>query len=184
MNASVKDHVGDTAPVRDSVARVNHEVAVGEDLAFQRSWWKFERIIWMVFILIIVADLAGVFGRGPLAHAAMGASTDPVAVQYERVERTGTPSMMTVTLRPEAVHDGIARLYVSDSVVSGLGAQRIVPQPATTTIGHDGLTYTFPMSAFHGVIRFELEPSSAGRYTFTVGTPGTPSLTGSVIVVP
>jgi hypothetical protein len=178
------ESVSDDTPVKDSVARVNQEVAVGEDLEFQRAWWRFERGIWIFFVLIIIADLAGAFGRGPLAHASMRAPGDSMNVQYERVERTGTPSMMTVTLGAGAVHDGVARLFISDSVVSGLGAQRIVPQPSSTVIGKDGLTYSFPMSSFGGVIRLELQPSSAGHYTFSTGTPGLPPLTGNVIVVP
>jgi hypothetical protein len=182
--SGVMDGRADTTPVQDSVARINHEVAVGEDLKFQRSWWKFERLIWIFFVLIIALDLAGAFGRGPLAHARMRAPDDSIDVRYERVERTGTPSMMSVTLGAGAVRDGIARLFVSDSVVSGLGAQRIVPQPSTTVVGSSGFTYTFPVNGSQGVIRIELQPSSAGRYAFTIGTPGAQMLEGSVIVVP
>jgi hypothetical protein len=58
-----------TKPVEDSVARVNYEVAVGEDLEFQRKWWKFENAAWVLFTLIIIIDLLGVFGRGPVAKA-------------------------------------------------------------------------------------------------------------------
>jgi hypothetical protein len=171
-------------PVQDSIARINHEVAVGEDLEFQRSWWKFERAIWVFFVVLIALDLAGAFGRGPLAHAHMRDPSGALDVQFERVERTGTPSMMTVVFRAGAVSNGAAELFVSDSVVSGLGAQRIVPQPASTRVAADGLTYTFPMSAAHGVVRFELQPSSAGHYQFSIGTPGAALLRGNVIVVP
>jgi hypothetical protein len=183
MNAEAR-RLAAGEPVRDSIAQINHEVAVGEDLEFQRSWWKFERAIWVFFVLLIALDLAGVFGRGPLAHARMRTPSGALDVQYERVERTGTPSMMTVTFGPGAVSKGMAELYVGDSVVSGLGAQRIVPQPASTRVDGDGLTYTFPLSASHGVVRFELQPSSAGHYQFSISTPGAQPLHGSVIVVP
>jgi hypothetical protein len=171
-------------PVSDTVARINNEIAVGEDLGFQRTWWRFERAVWLFFVLLIGLDLLGVFGRGPLAHAQLTASDGSIDVHYERVERTGTPSMLTVTLGESAVTDGSARLFVSDSVVSGLGAQRIVPQPASTVVSRDGLTYTFPMTSTPGVIRFELQPSSAGHYAFVVGVPGRPRLRGGVVVVP
>ena len=36
-------------PIADSVAKVDGEVAVGEDLEFQRKWWKFERATWIFF---------------------------------------------------------------------------------------------------------------------------------------
>ena len=54
-----------TKPVQDSVAKVNDEVAVGEDLEFQRKWWRFENAAWVFFTLIIILDLCGLFGRGP-----------------------------------------------------------------------------------------------------------------------
>jgi hypothetical protein len=56
-------------PVEDSIAKVNDEVAVGEDLDFQRKWWRFENAAWVVFTLIIILDLSGLFGRGPIASA-------------------------------------------------------------------------------------------------------------------
>ena len=40
--------------IDDSVAKVDGEVAVGEDLEFQRKWWKFERAIWVFFFLVLV----------------------------------------------------------------------------------------------------------------------------------
>jgi len=50
-----------TEPVQDSVSKVNDELAVGSDLEFQRRWWKFERGVWIFFILLIVLDVLGVF---------------------------------------------------------------------------------------------------------------------------
>jgi len=58
-----------TTPVDDSIAKVSNAVAVGEDLAFQRRWWRFERAVWIVFGIIVLLDLARVFGRGPAANA-------------------------------------------------------------------------------------------------------------------
>jgi hypothetical protein len=60
--------VSRTVAVEESVDKVNDEVAVGEDLGFQRGWWRFERATWVCFVLILAADLAGAFGRGPLAE--------------------------------------------------------------------------------------------------------------------
>src|ERR1700683_711381 len=81
-------------PVEDSVARVNDEVAVGEDLDFQRKWWRFENAAWVVFTLIIVLDLAGLFGRGPIAKAERRSADGTIDVQYERIERSYLPSML------------------------------------------------------------------------------------------
>ena len=48
-----------TSPVEDSVPKINEEVAVGEDLAFQRKWWIFERSLWVFFALLLVATAEG-----------------------------------------------------------------------------------------------------------------------------
>lgn len=42
-------------PIEDSVSKVDDAIAVGEDLNFQRRWWRFERAIWVAFALILVA---------------------------------------------------------------------------------------------------------------------------------
>jgi hypothetical protein len=112
-----------TEPVHDSVARVNDELAVGSDLKFQRRWWKFERGVWIFFTLLIVLDVLGVFGRGPLAKARMRAGDGSVDVTWERVERHGTPSYMTVHFGPAAIRDGKVRLWVSESLIKELGNQ-------------------------------------------------------------
>ena len=52
-----------TQPVTDSVPKINDELAVGEDLAFQRRWWRFENAVWIFFALLVILDLIGAFGR-------------------------------------------------------------------------------------------------------------------------
>ena len=102
-----------TKPVENSVAKVNDEVAVGEDLEFQRKWWRFENAAWIVFTLIIVLDLSGLFGRGPLAKTQLQAVDGTIDVKYERIERTASPSIMTIQFGPSAIKDGKIRLYVA-----------------------------------------------------------------------
>lgn len=84
-----------TSPVEDSVPRVG-DVAVGEDLDFQRRWWRFERVVWTVFVIVLVCDLLGLFGRGWLAKAKRATPDHTLTLDYERVERASTPSVMTL----------------------------------------------------------------------------------------
>ena len=48
-----------TKPVEDTISKVNDEIAVGSDLEFQRKWWRFTHLIWIVFTAIVIADLLG-----------------------------------------------------------------------------------------------------------------------------
>ena len=77
-----------TTPVTQSAPRVNNEIEVGEDLEFQRKWWRFENLVWILFTLIIVLDMAGLFGRGPIAKTERHAADGTIDVKYERIERT------------------------------------------------------------------------------------------------
>ena len=95
-----------TRPIDDCVEKVNGEVAVGEDLPFQRKWWRFERATWIFFGLILLLDVAGVFGRGPVAKAQRRApdgsisfpvSSLPASVEFA-LEPTG-PGLRHLTLR-------------------------------------------------------------------------------------
>lgn len=157
-----------TRPVQDTVAKFNDEVAVGEDLEFQRKWWKFEKAIWIFFGLLVLLDLAGLFGRGPLANAQKKTADSAMTMKYEWVERFSTPSILTLHFSPLAVRDGQIRLWVSDTVVKALGNQRIVPQPASSTTTDGGILYTFPSSGNPDSVEFALQPAEIGRSRFEI----------------
>jgi hypothetical protein len=171
-------------PVEDSVAKVNDEVAVGEDLDFQRKWWRFENAAWIVFALIIVLDLSGVFGRGPIAKGERRSADGAIDVKYERIERTDSPSILTVQFAQSAIQDGKIHLYVSNSLVKQLGTQRVIPAPQDSVIGDGGLTYTFPASRPPASVDLVLQPSGPGIYDFTIGVVGSQPVQARVVVVP
>ena len=171
-------------PVEDTVPKVDNAVAVGEDLRFQHRWWTFERIVWTFFLLILIADALGLFGRGWLAKAQRTTPDGALDVRYERIERASTPSIMTIHVTPAAIRNGAVHLFVSNSVIDKLGAQRIAPQPASSVVGNGGVTYTFPATTPPATITLALEPSFPGSQHFTLGIAGAPSITGSVFVVP
>ncbi len=171
-------------PVEDTVAKVNDEIAVGEDLAFQRKWWRFENAAWMVFGLIILLDLAGLFGRGPLAKTERQAPDGSLHMKYERIQRTDSPSIMTIQFAQSAIKDGKIRLFVSNSVVAQLGTQRVIPAPQETTVGGGGLTYSFPASKPPATVELAMEPAGPGVYDFTVGVAGASPVQARVVVVP
>ena len=173
-----------TKPVEDSVARVNDEVAVGEDLEFQRRWWKFENAAWVVFSLIIVLDLAGAFGRGPIAKAERKASDGSIDVKYERIERTDSPSIMTIDFGPAAIQNGVVKLYVSASLVKALGTQRVIPAPGNSVVGGGGITYTFPASKPPASVDLALQPAGPGVFDFSVGVEGAEQVRAKILVVP
>jgi hypothetical protein len=171
-------------PVEESVSKVNNEIEVGEDLDFQRKWWRFENLVWLIFSVIIVLDLCGLFGRGPLAKAERRAGDGTIDVKYERIERTESPSILTIRFGQSAIVGGKITLYVSQSLVQGLGTQRVIPAPLASEVGKGGLTYTFLASKPPASVDLALQPSSPGMYEFTVGVAGAEPLHAKVFVVP
>ncbi|HTD55468.1 MAG TPA: hypothetical protein VK670_08795 [Silvibacterium sp.] len=173
-----------TTPVQDTVSKLDNQVAIGEDLGFQRKWWKFERAAWVMLALILLLDITGAFGRGPIAKARTRAPDGSMLIDYERLERIGTPSMVTITFAESAMKSGTVTLYVTDGLVQKLGAQRVIPQPETTVLGHGGLTYTFSASGMPGSIEFDLQPTSVGPHNLVVQVVGAAPVTLNIFVFP
>lgn len=171
-------------PVHDSVPRIHDEIAVGENIDFQRKWWRFEKIIWPILLLIVIADMLGVFGRGWLAKAHAETPDHALTLDYERVARASTPSIMTFKFGPAAIHNNRIVLFVSDSIVKPLGAQRISPEPALSIIGKNGITYVFASSDSPASAQIQLQPSFPGPHTFRVQVLGSESINGSIFVMP
>jgi len=171
-------------PVEDSVPKVNNEIAIGENLDFQRKWWRLERAVWSLFLLILICDLLGLFGRGWLSKATRATPDNTLKLDYERIERADTPSIMTFHFGPNAIHNGRIQLYVSESITRPLGAQRIAPEPLISAVGDAGNTYTFAATNAPATVQIELEPSFPGAHDFTVQVPNEPPINAKVFVVP
>ena len=175
------------SPVEDSVPKVSgdqtsgsdneSQLAVGEDLEFQRRWWRFESVVWSFFLLILIADVLGLFGRGWLAKAQRATPDHALTLDYERIERASTPSIMTLHFGPEAIHNHQIQLYISDSLVKPLGAQRISPQPQTSAVGNRGITYTFAATQAPPSSRSPSNPPSPAPTPSASSSPTSPQST-------
>jgi hypothetical protein len=170
--------------VEDSVPKVDNEIAVGEDLEFQRKWWKFEKVVWPILLLIVIVDLLGGFGRGWLSKVRRTTPDHALTFDYERIERGSTPSVMTFQFSPAAIHDGRVILHVSNSIVKELGAQRVSPQPSVSSIGNGGLTYVFPATGGQSSVQIELQPSFPGLHKFRIQVEGSTPIDGKIAVLP
>jgi len=173
-----------TKPVNNPVSKVTAELDVGADMEFQKRWWRFENAIWTVFTVVILLDLAGAFGRGPLAKAEWRSSDGKATVKYERVERYSTPSIITVKVEPAAIRDGKVQIWVSDSLMKQFGMQRLVPEPLDSKLDHNGILFTFPSASIPDSLYFSLQPKSPGLYPFTLRVAGSEELNAKVLVMP
>jgi hypothetical protein len=172
-------------PVEDSVGKVNNEIAVGEDLEFQRKWWKFEKIVWVVFTIMVILDVIGLFGRGPLAHAKKQTADGSMVLKYDRIARYSSPSNLSVQFGPAAVHDNKIELLMSQDVISELGAQRISPQPTSSVLDGGKMLYTFPATpGAAAMVQIAFQSSKPGMHHVEFQVPGSEPLHASVFVMP
>ena len=89
-----------TRPVEDTLSKVNNEIAVGSDLAFQRRWWRFEFVAWTLFTTVVILASMGWFGRGHFAKKHVRAADGSVQSTVLQPDRTrlDLPTFDTATL--------------------------------------------------------------------------------------
>ncbi|MGI4755582.1 MAG: hypothetical protein ACRYGF_01895 [Janthinobacterium lividum] len=168
----------------NDVPQIDNAVAVGEDLKFQERWWTFERVAWNIFLLILLADVLGAFGNGWLAKAKKQEAGSGMLVKYDRIERTFTPSRVTLQFGPDAASNGKIILFVRNNLLKDLGASRVIPQPELSTVGSDGVTYTFSAAKGESEVAFELEPASPGVRWIYMQVQGHTPVNARVVVMP
>jgi hypothetical protein len=178
MAAPLPSHAPENFP------RIDGSISVSEDLDFQRHWWRFQRIAWFVLSAVLIADALGVFGQGWMARAQRGATDGTLRLRYDRVERAGAPSEMTIEFGKAAVRDHQVRLFASQNIVKELGAQRIIPQPSTSEVSPGGIIYTFPATGAPAVVTFALQPVKPGFHNIEISVPDARAVNVGILVLP
>ena len=173
---------------------IDNELEIGFDQKFERKWRTLEIASQGVMLLIVLAALVGLFGRGPLSHRTHMTSDGRLAVDFEPLARWGTTTQVTVHL--SSPKDGTAgeggavqaRVFVSNEIVEPLGLQQVIPQPNATEANGGGVVYDFaiPPGRDGGLVRFVLKPSTVGLVTAEVreGTASGESLSWTQLVLP
>ena len=136
----------------------------GENVDFQQRWWRLESICYPIFALLILAGLAGVFGRGPLSRTSAGSSDAAPRVDYERFARFRTPTVLVVHAASSA-GDSTLTVRITGAMTERIPVSRIVPQPAVQRPVPGGQQYVWRAGSATDTtsIRFVLEPGKVGR---------------------
>jgi hypothetical protein len=100
-----------------------------DDLPFQRRQWRVQRVARLLFALVPIAAVLGLFGDGPLSTTTRGQLSDPVTVSYERFARRHASTRLEFRLRRDSLSAGEARLAVSPSYLERVHLDAITPQP-------------------------------------------------------
>jgi hypothetical protein len=149
-----------------SIGRVNDELVLGDDRAFEAIWWRIEVSLWIFLTIVLLLALTGLLGKGPLAHKALATPDKALELRYERIARYNTPAIIEVRVHPQLFRNGKAYIRLSRTTIKGMGAQRIIPQPEQSLPDDDGISYIFPVEEPSRplIVTFALQPSSAGLF--------------------
>lgn len=154
-----------------------------ENVPFERRWMRFERSMWMLLSLLLLAGCFGVFGQG--AYARRTQESGPLKVEYDRIVRSRTQPDFVVTLDTSATQAGQVRLLLTGAVTGKARLFDVVPKPATEELLEKGVALTFKtLPGQSGRVRFIQKVEGIGRVQSHVSLDGGSSVAMDQVILP
>lgn len=140
------------------------DIETGCDPKFERHWWRIQRIVWVILVLMLLAGVVGFFGHGPLSEATIHPPGSQLQVHYDRLARRETPSLLKVRLEKEALADGTVRIHLNRALLDRMQLKDIVPAPLATEPLADGARFIFQTDPTRdsAVVLFTENPTKPG----------------------
>lgn len=138
----------------------------------RRERWA-ERIAQGLFVVIIIAGLAGVFGTGPLSSATAQSADGSITLEYERFGRWDSPLPMIITVRQDPVQER-QRLWIDQAYLDHMQIEKVFPAPQTIQRNEGRHVFEFSTSGAGEalVIELHLRPERMGRHVVRLGREG------------
>ena len=165
--------------------KVNDELEVGFNEAFEKRWFRAEQIGRVVMVVFVAASLAGLLGRGPYSHQTEKSDDLSLAVDFEPVARSQTGTQVTFHLK-NATDQPALTLFIGEKLVEPMGLGRILPQPIKTQAVRGGLLLTIavPPDTADARVRLMLMPVDIGEENLVARLGDHPALHWTQVVVP
>lgn len=145
-----------------------------EHRGFQERFWSLQRVVWILFVLFLLAALLGLTGSGgPLSRQTV--ALEGGSIDYPRISRWEAADEVVVRFAPGADRH---RLMLSSSFADALQVEGIQPEPESSVAGAGGAELSFATAAGEAAeITIHVTPLRPGYSTFDVsiddGAPGT-----------
>lgn len=150
-------------------AKPKHQLdELNEDLAYQRVFWRIERVAWGLFAMVVLAAFIGLTGGGGLL-AQGRAETPRGVVEYPRFSRWQAVDQLTVRLAPDIGERATVKLDRRFAEVFDITS--VLPEPETVTATPAGIRYEFATDG-GGEIVFHIRasrPAFLSNATVSVG---------------
>jgi hypothetical protein len=165
---------------------VNDELEVGYDARFERTWHRAEIAGRVVMVLIVAAGLAGLFGRGPFSHHTEATAARTLSADFEPVARWGTPTDVTLHIRPPPGDQHEVRIRLSSQFVEPMGLSGTLPRAEVERAagGDLLLTLSLPPAPTEALLRIKLNPIAIGPVSLFAQVDGGERLTWTQVVLP
>jgi hypothetical protein len=157
---------------------------IEEDIQMASKSWTFQRIGWVLMLLLVIAAVLGFTGGGGLPGISTGKAGGEAAgmeLVYERYLRWEAPAALKITLFDAQAPE--QRLRFSKDFYEKLQVEQVVPEPKEVRIGKEHITYTFNSEGGKAHLIFYLKPQHPGQMEIAVDN-GNKKITISQIVYP
>jgi hypothetical protein len=137
-------------------------LSVAEAPHFEDRWARAKLVLVWLMGLIVLAGLAGAFGRGPLSRASAEAPAHGATVSYERVQGKGTPGQILVELK-RASPDTQADITLDPALAEHLSLTTTQPRSSAEWTSAEGETHRFLLGPHgRGKVVLFVQPSKPG----------------------
>lgn len=160
---------------------------INEDIGFERQVWRAQRIGLVLIGLIMLAGLAGVFGRGVLSWTTAGGESKGMRVEYNRFMRHTAAEHMEVIVLDGARSDGELHLWFDAGHGANVRFDEVNPPPHRSIISDTGVTthvFLLDPRATQPRITVRMRPECVGRLPLRVGLAGRPPIEFTTFVYP
>jgi hypothetical protein len=159
---------------------------IHEDPRIERRHWLYERIVWALMALVVLAEILGLFGGGALSRSAVEASSDGLRLEYNRFSRRTSPTHLRVHVQPGSAAGGEVRVWIDRTYLDDVDVQRVTPEPEHVELGSERLIYVFRSGdpTAGAEIAFAVEPQSWGKIRGRAGVEGGEEVAFTQIVFP
>ena len=139
---------------------------------YQKGGWFYERIMWLIFTIVLLAGAAGLFGSGYFNSANEGQSTF-FKVQYSRFLRYETDSRINFEINA-IKSDKSVSLWIDSDILNYFMIQQIAPLPDRTLLKTDQIVFTYDIepSVLRIQIALLIKPMKLNRIKWHAGLVG------------
>ena len=144
----------------------SQEATVGENLAFQKREWVFQRLGWVALLLLIVASGVGLLGPG---MASRSTSTEPSSgLQIEHYRLVHRQAPVDITARLEQSNAEEQSIWIGAGLLERMTIESMVPEPIRVEADSEGSRFVIATTpgapaSFRLSVRYERCGTAKGR---------------------